>query len=1261
MPRSPNGGGADFDHLRRVSRSMHQDEDEAEGNELPNIPASATRAPGKTRMSKRERKQSNQRTTVPPILMSAPLPVSSPLYSAETSPVAISPKPLYDNKSTTQQFLDEDEEDGEFQGGFGFGDLDEEDQSPKQEIPYPGHRTTGGRESPEVESDFGFAATHLQPGRISLHHDERAAPKSPVAAPTFHSALGEAGADGPNTNNAVTEFQIGDRVHVDGFKPPGTVKFVGISAETNKPRVGIELDRPEGRMDGSQKGVVYFTCDKKDGHYGVLAAPKLVHLMQRSGQNLPRADSVASAKSHKYVNPVVSLGKFASEVAYVNESAAPQNKTRRTSYAEVDKKVKNQKQPKANANASKPRKSSLPDEAAVPPVPISARPNAVGGQRSQSETVVYNPSVDTIKDSTNHDAREMYSSVKGAEDEAGSSPVTTTTYGKVQAFSKDEILEMRRRSSMKRHAVFTKASSNAPSPEAASLQSELGFFKERDAVDLDAQAEKIYGQKASGLGLKGAVADKFATSPYTRTAKFEEHHTACQQQRDELQATWDMILHLQPNSLKEAQRDKSKFLQIKASLPKKKKSVDMLLHAAKEMSKDGGWEVQDDSVDKCHVLDTARKRLEAFAASAENVINDHEMREKFKLSAMKNVGNVEKKIEFVENWLHEVSAFPMEDVRDCSSKAHVDSAIAKRKKILKTVDPMRQELDVIDKLLESIRRNVYLSEHSYWQYPALGDLLDQHVGCQERLDELEKMVEECIVELQHALVVAEHSIERDPQAHEADRALVKAGKEHTAVIARFRGVSVWALKTKEVVQLLREPSASQTGAQRAVDIYRSIMTDFQHQFDFITGTTLPDTGTSKGAHANMVKAQRDAKKDTTALKTALEDLHVFVEDQKKKFEYVKKVDELVQQYVATRRLCEKWCHTVEVFVKKPHPVGMSSLGAVLVAECDQLISEADERRTTLDGLRAMRKDITAARYESDTLAWMYTETSRLNADGQKLTDDVQSAYCDLLEKRGELDDLRRAALQAEHLLVAKERVLREPSAEANRVYKFKKIEEWALRNANSLDTVVKSVNSAKAQCAKYFALSKDLRRHKDEIEKLRRSGKKHQQTPALKRAEQTMISAMNGVQTHVLQKKNVVEDDLQRELVVSEVQEKAKQFHVDRQKLDDWVTECRRYLVQPMKTGTLRDIQKAEQTLSSWEKQHATQKTYLEDLQRTLDMVESSSYSSKHSRYSYEGMAQLRYDNERLANEMENFADWFSKMRNTLSRRFECLPRDHSM
>lgn len=62
----------------------------------------------------------------------------------------------------------------------------------------------------------------------------------------------------------------------------------------------------------------------------------------------------------------------------------------------------------------------------------------------------------------------------------------------------------------------------------------------------------------------------------------------------------------------------------------------------------------------------------------------------------------------------------------------------------------------------------------------------------------------------------------------------------------------------------------------------------------------------------MVKAQQDAEKDTTALKRSLEDLGAFVEDQTKKYDYVKQIQALVQQYVDTRRLCEKWCHTVEV-------------------------------------------------------------------------------------------------------------------------------------------------------------------------------------------------------------------------------------------------------------------------------------------------------------------------------------------------------------
>ena len=91
--------------------------------------------------------------------------------------------------------------------------------------------------------------------------------------------------------------------------------------------------------------------------------------------------------------------------------------------------------------------------------------------------------------------------------------------------------------------------------------------------------------------MKGAVADKFALSPYTQTSKFEEHHKECLRQLEELQKTWDMILHLQPETLKDAQRDKAKFQQIKASLPKKKKPLDSLLLAAKELGQGGGWYV----------------------------------------------------------------------------------------------------------------------------------------------------------------------------------------------------------------------------------------------------------------------------------------------------------------------------------------------------------------------------------------------------------------------------------------------------------------------------------------------------------------------------------------------------------------------------------------------------------------------------------------------------------------------------------------------
>jgi len=51
-----------------------------------------------------------------------------------------------------------------------------------------------------------------------------------------------------------------DRVKVDGYDGLGTVRFAGDHKTTGKPRVGVELDRPLGKHDGTTGGNKYFVC-----------------------------------------------------------------------------------------------------------------------------------------------------------------------------------------------------------------------------------------------------------------------------------------------------------------------------------------------------------------------------------------------------------------------------------------------------------------------------------------------------------------------------------------------------------------------------------------------------------------------------------------------------------------------------------------------------------------------------------------------------------------------------------------------------------------------------------------------------------------------------------------------------------------------------------------------------------------------------------------------------------------------------------------
>ena len=64
-------------------------------------------------------------------------------------------------------------------------------------------------------------------------------------------------------------FAVGDRVGVKG-KGWGIVRFVGPHHLEGTPRLGVELDGPTGKNDGTVKGHKYFSCPPR---YGALVKP----------------------------------------------------------------------------------------------------------------------------------------------------------------------------------------------------------------------------------------------------------------------------------------------------------------------------------------------------------------------------------------------------------------------------------------------------------------------------------------------------------------------------------------------------------------------------------------------------------------------------------------------------------------------------------------------------------------------------------------------------------------------------------------------------------------------------------------------------------------------------------------------------------------------------------------------------------------------------------------------------------------------------
>merc|ERR1712187_200626 len=71
------------------------------------------------------------------------------------------------------------------------------------------------------------------------------------------------------------EFVEGQRVIAQGAFS-GCIRFTGTTKFAAGTWVGIELDEPAGKNDGSVKGVTYFRCDAK---HGVFLRPSQVRVM----------------------------------------------------------------------------------------------------------------------------------------------------------------------------------------------------------------------------------------------------------------------------------------------------------------------------------------------------------------------------------------------------------------------------------------------------------------------------------------------------------------------------------------------------------------------------------------------------------------------------------------------------------------------------------------------------------------------------------------------------------------------------------------------------------------------------------------------------------------------------------------------------------------------------------------------------------------------------------------------------------------------
>lgn len=91
------------------------------------------------------------------------------------------------------------------------------------------------------------------------------------------------------------EFQIGDRVDVNGQL--ATVRYVGTTDFAPGDWIGVELDVPDGKNNGTVQGVRYFECAEKYGKFYKANVPRLVERAPQQAHRPQARQSLRGAAS----------------------------------------------------------------------------------------------------------------------------------------------------------------------------------------------------------------------------------------------------------------------------------------------------------------------------------------------------------------------------------------------------------------------------------------------------------------------------------------------------------------------------------------------------------------------------------------------------------------------------------------------------------------------------------------------------------------------------------------------------------------------------------------------------------------------------------------------------------------------------------------------------------------------------------------------------------------------------------------------------